>query len=105
MTAATDRLRLSGPINGTGGLVRDAANLGTVVLSGSDSYAGGTTVSAGELIVAAGAAMPSRNNWNLILPGCRGRLSRAWICRGGRLSLVRLSDSIKKSYRFRDSQA
>ena len=57
VTNARDRLDLSGPIQGAGGLLLSASNLGTVVLSGSNTYSGGTTVEAGLLVAGAAHAL------------------------------------------------
>ncbi|WP_298600292.1 autotransporter-associated beta strand repeat-containing protein, partial [uncultured Zoogloea sp.] len=54
--AASDTLRLANPITGQA-LTKVGA--GTVELSGSNSYAGGTTVEAGRLRLLAGASLPS----------------------------------------------
>ena len=54
-----DSLSIAGDIiNGTAahGIVKDG--LGTLILSGSDTYTGGTSVVAGTLILASGAALP-----------------------------------------------
>jgi len=48
---------LSGAIGGSGGLVKLGA--GTLTLSGSNTYTGGTTVSAGILAVSSAAALPT----------------------------------------------
>ncbi len=46
----------AGSISGSGGLVKNGT--GTQTLSGSNSYSGGTTVNAGELLIAANGALP-----------------------------------------------
>jgi len=46
----------AGSISGAGGLVKNGT--GTQTLSGSNSYSGGTTVNAGELLIAANGALP-----------------------------------------------
>ncbi len=54
-----DSLGIAGDISGgtaSCGIIKDG--LGTLILSGSDTYTGGTTVDAGTLIVASGAALP-----------------------------------------------
>ena len=55
-TAETSVLAISGDINGDGTLVK--TGLGTLILSGTDTYLGGTIVNAGTLIVASNAALP-----------------------------------------------
>ena len=50
----------SSNLTGTGGLTKDTA--GTVVLSGADSYAGGTVVKQGTLIVTGAGALPDGNS-------------------------------------------
>jgi autotransporter-associated beta strand protein len=47
----------SANLSGPGGLTKDTG--GTVILSGSNSYAGGTTVLAGTLIVSGSASLPA----------------------------------------------
>ena len=60
IVSAADQLALSGPIGGSGGLVLDPANLGTVVLSdNSNSFSGGAVVEGGTLIVNNSAAYPT----------------------------------------------
>ena len=46
----------SGAISGNGGLIK--AGSGTFTLAGSNTYGGGTTIAAGELALAGGAALP-----------------------------------------------
>jgi autotransporter-associated beta strand protein len=48
---------LFGILSGSGGL--EKAGPGTLILSGSDSYTGGTYVNSGTLIVAGGSALPN----------------------------------------------
>jgi autotransporter-associated beta strand protein len=58
-SGSSDSLSIAGDIeNGTAanGIVKDG--LGTLILSGSDSYTGGTSVLAGTLIAASGDALP-----------------------------------------------
>ena len=58
-SGSSDSLSIAGDIsNGTAahGIVKDG--LGTLILSGSDTYTGGTSVIAGTLIAASGAAVP-----------------------------------------------
>ena len=60
ITAATYQLddgTASANLAGPGGLTKDTT--GTVILSGSNSYAGGTTVLAGTLIVSSSASLPA----------------------------------------------
>ncbi|MGD0139641.1 MAG: hypothetical protein ABSD28_12240 [Tepidisphaeraceae bacterium] len=58
-------LTISGNIGGGGGITlaatATALSAGTVVLSGVNSYGGGTTVTGGTLIVGASAALPNGN--------------------------------------------
>ena len=54
---AASVLAISGDINGDGTLVK--AGPGTLILSGSDTYMGGTVVNAGTLIVASNAGLPN----------------------------------------------
>jgi autotransporter-associated beta strand protein len=49
-------INLSGNLTGTGGLTKTGA--GELILSGSDSFTGGTTVDAGKLVVVAKGAIP-----------------------------------------------
>ncbi|MGA2254684.1 MAG: choice-of-anchor D domain-containing protein [Thermoguttaceae bacterium] len=51
------RLAVTGSINGAAGVVLTKSGSGTLVLSGSDSYLGGTVVTAGMLDVAQGSAL------------------------------------------------
>jgi len=55
LPAAGSSLGISGSISGAGALIVDAA--GTVVLSGVNSYTGGTTVAAGTLVVTQSSAI------------------------------------------------
>ena len=58
-SGSSDSLSIAGDISdGTAahGIIKDG--LGTLILSGSDTYTGGTTVDAGTLIVASGDALP-----------------------------------------------
>ena len=55
LPAASPPLTISGPISGTGSLT--VGNAGTVVLSGANSYTGGTTVAAGTLVVTQSSAI------------------------------------------------
>jgi len=58
-SGSSDSLSIAGDIeNGTAanGIVKDG--LGTLILSGSDTYSGGTSVLAGTLIAASGTALP-----------------------------------------------
>jgi autotransporter-associated beta strand protein/T5SS/PEP-CTERM-associated repeat protein len=50
ITSAQSVLTLSGAINGSGGLVKSGP--GHIVLSGENSYAGGTTINGGTILVA-----------------------------------------------------
>jgi autotransporter-associated beta strand protein len=50
-TAASSSLTVSGNINGSGGIIK--SGIGTLTLSGSDSYTGITNISAGTLAIAA----------------------------------------------------
>ena len=55
LPAAGSPLTISGPISGAGALT--VGNAGTVVLSGANSYTGGTTVAAGTLVVTQSSAI------------------------------------------------
>jgi autotransporter-associated beta strand protein len=59
-TSAGTRLDLGGNISGAGGLTKSGG--GIVRLSGSNSYAGNTVVTAGKLIVDNAAALPDGGN-------------------------------------------
>ncbi len=62
---ANNVLTISGNISGPGGIMLGATatalSAGTVVLSGSNNYGGGTTVTGGTLVVAASGALPVGN--------------------------------------------
>ena len=59
--ASGSRLAISGPISGTGSSLT-LGGLGTLVLSGANSYNGGTTVSAGTLILSNSSAIAAYTN-------------------------------------------
>ena len=54
---AADTLTLSGNVSGTGGLTLEGS--GALLLSGDNSYDGGTTVNSGTLYVTNSAALPA----------------------------------------------
>ena len=54
---AASTVTVSGSISGSGGLTSSGA--GTVILNGTNSYPGGTTVNAGKLVIGVAAALPS----------------------------------------------
>jgi autotransporter-associated beta strand protein len=60
---ATNTFTISGNIGGTGGITLAgttfATSVGTVELSGSNNYSGGTTVTGGTLLIAAAGALPA----------------------------------------------
>jgi autotransporter-associated beta strand protein len=61
---AANVFTISGTISGTGGITlgpTSGTNAGTLVLSGSNSYAGGTIVQSGTLVIAANGALPNGN--------------------------------------------
>lgn len=60
---------LSGGIGGSGGLTLSAANGGTVVLTGSNSYSGLTTINTDMLVAAASAALGSTANYTTPIGG------------------------------------
>jgi RHS repeat-associated protein len=59
-TGSSQSSTLSGSISGVGGLIKSGA--GKVVLSGSNSFSGGTTVTAGTLVVALAGSLPDGSN-------------------------------------------
>ena len=60
VTGGADRLTISGQIVGSGPLLKDGG--GTLILSGSDTYSGGTTIDAGTLYVTSSAALPGETS-------------------------------------------
>ena len=56
----TDTLRLSGDFSGAGPLTKNGAGL--MILSGTNSYGGGTIVTAGTLEITSGSALPDGTN-------------------------------------------
>jgi autotransporter-associated beta strand protein len=56
----TDALQISGNISGTGSLIMYGA--GTLTLSGSNSYQGGTTILTGGLVAGSPGALPTNSN-------------------------------------------
>ena len=54
------RLRISGQIIGTGALLKDG--IGTLILSGTNNYTGGTNVNAGILAVTTSSALPDNQS-------------------------------------------
>ncbi len=60
---------LSGGIGGSGGLTLSAGNGGTLVLTGSNSYSGLTTINTGMLVASASAALGSTANFTTPIGG------------------------------------
>ncbi|HEX4054904.1 MAG TPA: dockerin type I repeat-containing protein [Tepidisphaeraceae bacterium] len=64
---ATDTFTISGNISGAAGTgitlaaTGSAQSMGTVLLSGSNTYTGGTTVTGGTLLIGAAGALPANN--------------------------------------------
>jgi autotransporter-associated beta strand protein len=58
-------LTISGNVSGQGGVTLTAGNVGTLVLAGSNSYTGGTTISEGTLDFAAPEAVPTTGILNV----------------------------------------
>jgi autotransporter-associated beta strand protein len=80
ITYSTDTATISGPISGTGGLAKLGA--GTVLLSGTNSYTGGTNVSAGALQAISPASLPGYNTSGSVVVGSGATL----IASGGGMS-------------------
>jgi len=70
---AGNTLNISGNITGIGDL--DVAGNGTVDLSGTNSYVGGTTVSSGVLVVGSATALPTSNAVVNIASGAKMKLA------------------------------
>ena len=64
---AANRLNLSGAISGTGGLLKNGGN--TLILAGSHSYSGNTTVTAGTLQLNSGNAGNNRSTLTIAASG------------------------------------
>jgi fibronectin-binding autotransporter adhesin len=86
-------LTLTGQISGTNTLQKTDA--GVLVLSGSNSYSGGTDVTAGTVVVTAGAALPANENVSItggllqLAPGATGaKISGLTIGSGGLLDIT-----------------
>ena len=85
--AADSQLTISGGISGAGQSLT-VCGPGTVILTGTDGYSRGTTVSAGRLIATNSSAMPA--NTSLTIGGWAGPSSSIRILRmSGRLRLPR----------------
>ncbi|MGA2440389.1 MAG: dockerin type I domain-containing protein [Tepidisphaeraceae bacterium] len=69
VTNAGDALNISGPISGVGHLT--VLGNGTVGISGSNTYVGGTTVSSGVLLVGSALSLPSSNSVVSIATGAK----------------------------------
>ena len=77
----------SGALSGSGSLTKIGA--GTLVLSGSNSYGGGTNVEAGTLAINTGAALPEGTSLtvgggrDVHLRSVAGRVAGGWLGIGG----------------------
>jgi autotransporter-associated beta strand protein len=60
LNAASGNITVGGPITGAFSVTASGSNV--VTLSGSNSYSGGTTVSAGKLVIGAAGALPANSN-------------------------------------------
>jgi autotransporter-associated beta strand protein len=60
VNAAAGNINIGGAISGAFSLTANGSNV--VTLSGSNSYSGGTNVSAGTLVIGAGGALPTNSN-------------------------------------------
>ncbi len=72
VTNSGDALDLTGPISGLGDL--KISGNGTVDISGSNSYLGGTTVNSGTLVIGSSESLPSSNSV-LTINGGKARLA------------------------------